>query len=247
MFVTLNNIASLVKNGVAFNGVTGVIMSEKKQAVFANACDVHGYAKSVWATANQWDSLGLSIKGAKGKAVAVKCFIPAFCNGVENEEYKQALAQYLKIKEYNEKTNGRKHFNPYIQTKGGLIMNCYYYNVAECHYKDETNSAPVDLNIPVELRNNNSLALTYANSETGDIFILENKSESAEPENVDAEIIPADKNQNTVESTSMIEELEKLRAENQALKDKLASLQTLTTNNMKIVANALKGICTAFE
>lgn len=244
MFVTLNNIASLVKNGVAFNGVTGVIMSEKKQAVFAQACDVHGYAKSVWATANQWDSLGLSIKGAKGKAVAVKCFIPAFCDGVENKEYKQALAQYLKIKEYNEKTSGRKHFNPYIQTKGGLIMNCYYYNVAECHYKDETNSAPVDLNIPVELRNNNSLALTYANSETADIFILENKSE---PENIDAEIISENKNSNTVENAALIEELEKLRAENQALKDKLASLQALTTNNMKVVANALKGICTAFE
>lgn len=239
-FVTLSNIKDVLNAQVAFNGVTGAIFSEKKQAIFANACDVHGYDRNVWATANQWDGLGLSIKGAKGKSVAVKCFIPA--NGAtaqEKSDYQKALEVYLKIKAHNEKEGAKKQFNPYIKTKGGIIFNAYYFNVAEVKYKDANNTAPVTLLIPEELKtasNVSALMLELSNkSEVCDLV------EFVEPEIVEPEIMeevaPAQDDRDAV--------IAQLKAENEALKKQIEALKTATAQALVKVASEFQKVAQA--
>lgn len=221
-FVTLSNIKSVLNNKVAFNGVTGAIFSEKKQVIFAGAMEQFGYARNVWASVNQWDSLGLTIKGAKGKGVCVKVFISAnSADQDENKEYKKALAAYLKIKTHNEKTKGKKQYNPYVQVRGGLILNCYYYNVAECKAKGDQD-VNVNIAVPDELKgaNNSLLALNYAPDYQCDIV------EYSEPISVKAQDQGV-----TIDATCSVidddkdQEIARLKAENDSLKALIKQLQ----------------------
>lgn len=246
-FVTLSNIKDVLNAQVAFNGVTGAIFSEKKQVIFANACDVHGYARNVWATANQWDDLGLSIKGAKGKSVSVKVFISA--NGAtaqEKSDYEKALRAYLKIKDHNDKAEergSRKQFNPYIKTKGGIIFNAYYFNVEECRYKDADNTAPVSLVIPEQLKTaSNVSALMLELSNNSEVCDLVEYIEPETVETVDAEIIE----DNTAPAQDERDQLiAQLKAENESLRKQIESLKAITSQALVNVATEFKKVAQA--
>ena len=244
-FVTLSNFKDVLNAQVAFNGVTGAIFSEKKQAIFANACDMHGYARNVWATANQWDDLGLSIKGAKGKSVSVKVFISA--NGAtaqEKSDYEKALRAYLKIKDHNDKADqkgARKQFNPYIKTKGGIIFNAYYFNVEECRYKDADNTAPVDLVIPEQLKTaSNVSALMLDLSNKSEVCDLVEYIEPEPVEVVDAEIIKDNTAQD--ERDQLIAQL---KAENESLRKQINGLKAVTAQALKNVASEFSKVAQA--
>lgn len=224
-FVTLQNIKDVLNNQVAFNGVTGAIFSEKKQVIFAAAMEQFGYARNVWASVNQWDSLGLTIKGAKGKGICVKVFISAnSADQDENKEYKKALAAYLKIKAHNEKAKGKKQYNPYVQVKGGLILNCYYYNVAECKAKGDQD-VNVTINVPNELKgaSNSLLALNYAPDYQCDLVEYSEPVAPVKTENKDQGV--------TIDATCKVIDDNKdqiiadLKAENEQLKAIIAQLK----------------------
>ena len=246
-FVTLSNFKDVLNAQVAFNGVTGAIFSEKKQAIFANACDMHGYARNVWATANQWDDLGLSIKGAKGKSVSVKVFISA--NGAtaqEKSDYEKALRAYLKIKDHNDKADqkgARKQFNPYIKTKGGIIFNAYYFNIEECRYKDADNTAPVDLTIPEQLKTaSNVSALMLELSNKSEVCDLVEYVEPETVEVVDAEIIE----DNTAPAQDERDQLiAQLKAENESLRKQIDALKAVTSQALKNVASEFSKVAQA--
>ena len=237
MEVTIRNIKSVMNSKIAFNGATGRIFAKSKQAAFFAAMEKNGYEYNVWATANNWGELGLTIKGAKGKGLQQKVFITPGNNVEEKTEYRKHLEKYLAIKAHNDKVakgeiKGRKHFNPYHEIKGkGLILSVWYFNVAEVKYKDGEDS-PVDIIVPQELTSTTvpMLAVHFENETPA----LPNNMKDDDVEIVDAEIIDAETestdNENNAnadlvkENAALRAEIEQLKKEKEALKKALTEL-----------------------
>jgi len=240
MEVTIRNIKSVMNSKIAFNGATGRIFAKSKQAAFFAAMEKNGYEYNVWATANNWGELGLTIKGAKGKGLQQKVFITPGSNAEEKTEYRKHLEKYLAIKAHNDKVangeiKGRKHFNPYHEIKGkGLILSVWYFNVAEVKYKDGEGS-PVDIIVPQELTSA-TVPMLAVHFESETPALPNNMKDVDDAEIVDAEVIDAEIINDETESSdtdnadlvkenaALRAEIEQLRKEKEALKKALTEL-----------------------
>ena len=201
----------------------------------------NGYEHNVWATANNWGELGLTVKGAKGKGIQQKVFITPGASAGEKTEYRKHLEKYLAIKAHNDKVangeiKGRKRFNPYHEIKGkGLILSVWYFNVAEVHYKDGEGS-PVDIIVPQELTSA-SVPLLAVHFEKETPALPNNMKDDAADDVIDAEVIDAkiiddETDENTSadnadlvkENAALRAEIEQLKKEKEALKKALTEL-----------------------
>ena len=197
----------------------------------------NGYEHNVWATANNWGELGLTIKGAKGKGVQQKVFITPGSNADEKTEYRKHLEKYLAIKAHNDKVESgeikaRKRFNPYHEIKGkGLILSVWYFNVAEVKYKDGKGS-PVDIIVPQELTSATVPMLAVHFEKEMPALPNNIKDDAADDEIIDAEIIDDETEENTStdnadlvkENSALRAEIEQLKKEKEALKKALTEL-----------------------
>lgn len=239
MEVTIRNIKTVLNKKIAFNGATGRIFAQSKQASFFAAMEKNGYEHNVWATANNWGELGLTVKGAKGKGVQQKVFITPGSNADEKTEYRKHLEKYLAIKAHNDKVEsgeikGRKRFNPYHEIKGkGLILSVWYFNVAEVKYKDGEGS-PVDIIVPHELTSA-TVPMLAVHFEKEMPALPNNIKDDAADDVIDAEVIDAEIiNDETEENTSsdnadLVKENAALRAEIEQLKKEKAALKKALT------------------
>lgn len=243
MEVTIRNIKSVLNKKIAFNGATGRIFAQSKQASFFAAMQKNGYEHNVWATANNWGELGLTVKGAKGKGLQQKMFITPGSNADEKTEYRKHLERYLAIKAHNDKVEsgeikGRKRFNPYHEIKGkGLILSVWYFNVAEVKYKDGE-GRPVDIIVPQELTSSTvPMLAVHFDKECPALpnnLKDDDAAEVVDAEVIDAEIIDYETEENTStdnssadlvkENAALRAEIEQLKKEKEVLKKALTEL-----------------------
>lgn len=254
MEVNFANINTVLNSKIAFNGKTGKIFAQSKQALFYKAMQEGGYKYNVWSTANAWNDLGLSVKGAKGKGIKQRVFIPANGSAQEKTEYEIHLRKWLSIKTHNEKiakgeSKARKWFNPYVEVKGrGLIMSVWYFNVSDVRYKDEDGDHPVcEIVVPDALKKPACSQYELA-FEPEISALLPNKKEDTsvkaddeggyievEPEIIEAEVIEdkPDLNQEIAELKAEIETLkgavDQLKRENDLYKMAIEAIEKVTT------------------